>query len=67
MFGDEEAALAEEEPDAFRFDREGFGWRGRIAGYDEVSRVRRERLRSIGSCSFFEPMDALAGLGALPL
>ena len=46
--------------------REGFGWRGRIAGYDEVARVRRERLRSIGSCSFFEPVDALAGLGALP-
>lgn len=67
VFGDEEDALTEEEPDAFRLDRDGFGWRGRVAGSDEISRARREGLRSIGSCSFFEPMGALEELGALPL
>jgi hypothetical protein len=67
IFGDEEDALAEEEPDAFRLSRDGFGWRGRIAVAHEISRARRERLRSIGSCSFFEPMEALEEMGALPL
>lgn len=67
VFGDEEAALADEEMDAFRLDDVGFGWRGRIAGSDELRRARRQRLRSIGSCSFFEPMEELEALGALPL
>lgn len=59
LLEEEEDALAEEEPDAFRLDRDGFGWRGRVAGGDEISRARSERLRSIGSCSFVEPMGVL--------
>jgi hypothetical protein len=67
VFGDEEAALADEEHDAFRLDGAGFGWRGRVAGADEISVARRERLRSVGSCSFFEPMEELASLGVVEL
>jgi hypothetical protein len=66
VFGDEEAALADEEPDAFRLLGDGFGWRGRVAGAVELAAARRERLRSIGSCSFFEPIEELEALGALP-
>lgn len=66
VFEDEEGALAEEEPDAFRLDGEMFGWRGRLAGPDELRRARKERLRAIGSCSFFEPVEELEALGVMP-
>jgi hypothetical protein len=67
VFGDEDDALGEEEADAFRLGPDGFGWRGRVATGDEIVRVRRERLRSIGSCSFFEPIAALEEIGSLAL
>ncbi len=65
VFGDEDDALGEEEADAFRLGSDGFGWRGRVATGDEIVRARRERLRSIGSCSFFEPIAALEEIGSL--
>jgi hypothetical protein len=65
VFGDEEDALAEEEPDAFRLAADAFGWRGRLAGPEEIARARRERFHSVGSCSFFEPVDELERLGVL--
>jgi hypothetical protein len=34
---------------------------------DELARARRQRLQSIGSCSFFEPVEELEALGVLPL
>lgn len=40
-------------------------WGGREAGPDELARVRREQLVSVGSCSFFEPVDDLQELGIL--
>jgi hypothetical protein len=64
VFGDEEAALAEDDPGAFSLG-ESFAWRGREAGPDEVARVRRELFTSIGSCSFFEPVGELQALGLL--
>ncbi len=67
VFGDEEAALAEEDPGAFALAADGFSWRGRRAGASEVGRARREGLHSIGSCSFFEPVEELRALGVLPL
>ena len=45
--------------------REALRWRGREAGPDELARVRREQLVSIGSCSFFEPVEDLQELGIL--
>ncbi len=66
VFGDEEDALAESDPEAFELDAAGFAWRGRRAHPDELVRARRERLHSIGSCSFFEPVEELEQLGMLP-
>jgi len=67
LFCDEERALAERDPEAFRLDRDGFRWRDCEAGPGEIAHARRERLRSIGSCSFFEPAEELEALGILPL
>lgn len=66
VFGDEEAALEETDTAAFRLDAESFAWRKRDAGPDELARARSERLSSIGSCSFFEPVAELEALGMLP-
>ncbi len=66
VFGDEEAALEETDAAAFRLDAESFSWRERQAGPWELARARSELLWSIGSCSFFEPVDELEALGMLP-
>jgi hypothetical protein len=63
VFGDEERALAEEDATAFGLDAEGFRWRERVAGAAALAAVRRGRLHSIGSCSFFEPVEELEALG----
>ncbi len=65
VFGEEEAALREDEASAFGLDVEAFRWRDRSAGAAELDRARRERLCSIGSCSFFEPIEELGALAAL--
>ena len=64
--GDEEAALTEADSSAFGLDAGSFVWRDRSASADELARVRRDVLHSIGSCSFFEPVDELLALGMLP-
>jgi hypothetical protein len=46
-------------------DSEALRWNGRTAGAEELERVRRERFVAVGSCSFFEPVDDLRGLGVL--
>jgi predicted transcriptional regulator len=65
--GDEEQALAESDAGAFVIDSSTLAWRGRSASPDELVRVRHELFRSIGSCSFFEPVEELETLGVLPL
>jgi hypothetical protein len=65
VFGDEEAALEDEDPDAFSVTGDAFTWRDRSAGADDIARVRRELFVSFGSCSAREPIDGLAGLGLL--
>jgi len=67
VFGDEEAALAESDPEAFALDADSFSWRGEQARSAELVQARHERLHSIGSCSFFEPVEELEKLGILPL
>ena len=64
--GDEEGALAEDDPSAFALDNGSFAWGERSASPEELVGVRRHVLHSIGSCSFFEPVDELASLGMLP-
>jgi hypothetical protein len=66
VFGDEEEALSERDPAAFAADEGAFRWRDRAATPSEVAAARRRGLRSVGSCSFFEPVDELAALGLLP-
>jgi hypothetical protein len=64
--GDEEAALGETDAAAFGLDAHAFSWRERQATGAELGRVRRERLHSIGSCNFFEPVEELEALGMVP-
>jgi len=63
VFGEEETALADDDPDAFALDSSAFRWRGRSAGAEDLSASRRARFHSIGSCSFFEPVEALEAMG----
>jgi hypothetical protein len=62
--GDEEAALAEEDADAFRLDGDAFRWRDRAASAPDIERGR-ELFVAFGSCSFSEPVDDLRALGLL--
>ena len=64
--GDEDAALAETERDAFGLDAAAFSWRDRSASGEEIARARHGLFHSIGSCSFFEPVEELEALGMLP-
>jgi hypothetical protein len=64
VFGDEEEALRERSP-AFALDAASFRWRDREAPPARVADVRASLFHSIGSCSFFEPVEELEGLGIL--
>jgi hypothetical protein len=64
VFGDEEAALSEEDPTAFRVEGGAFRWRDRTASAADVERGR-ELFVAFGSCSFDEPVDDLLRLGLL--
>ncbi len=65
VFGDEEEALADEDPESFAVSAESFRWRERTAGAYEVGQAR-ELFVSFGSCSAQEPIDGLQALGMLP-
>ena len=68
MFADSaEEALDEPDAAAFALSAESFAWRDRSAAAHEVARARGGQLHSIGSCSFFEPVEGLEALGVLPL
>jgi hypothetical protein len=67
VFGDEETALAERDPQAFRLDEDAFRWRGRSAGIEELERIRREAFVGLGSCSVADPIEELTALGILPV
>jgi hypothetical protein len=58
---DDSAALSE----TVQLGPGGLRWRDRVAGSDELERVRREQLVAVGSCSFSEPVDDLRQLGVL--
>jgi hypothetical protein len=64
VFGDEEEALQERSP-AFALDAASFRWRDREALPARLADVRGSLFHSIGTCSFFEPVEELEGLGVL--
>ena len=64
VFGDEEEALADEDPGSFAVSPDSFRWRERTAGVNEIAESR-ELFVSFGSCSAQEPIDGLRALGLL--
>ena len=61
-----EEALDEQDPAAFTVDAERFAWSGGLeGGAAAIARMRQERFRSFGSCSFAEPVDELRALAIL--
>jgi hypothetical protein len=64
VFGDEEEALREQ-PRAFALDADSFRWRDREALPTRLADLRASLFHSIGSCSFFEPVEELEQLGIL--
>src|SRR5262249_54564617 len=64
VFGDEEEALREGQP-AFALDADSFRWRDREAKPGRLADVRASLFHSIGTCSFFEPVEELDALGIL--
>jgi hypothetical protein len=64
VFGNEEGALREGSP-AFALDASSFRWRDQEASPAKLADVRASLLHSIGTCSFFEPVEELEQLGIL--
>ena len=64
VFGNEEEALRERPP-AFALDASSFRWRDQEALPARLADVRVSLFHSVGTCSFFEPVEELAGLGIL--
>jgi hypothetical protein len=65
VFGDEEDALAAGEG-SFELDARSFRWDTREADAIALRLVRGTLFHSIGSCSFFEPVEELRARGMLP-
>jgi hypothetical protein len=65
VFGDENALL-EDDPAALEVSPRGLRWGSRNASTADVA-LARQRFHSIGTCSFFEPVEELETLGILPL
>jgi hypothetical protein len=64
VFGNEEEALREAAP-AFALDAASFRWRDREALPARLADVRASLFHSVGTCSFFEPVEELERLGIL--
>jgi hypothetical protein len=55
----------QEKPPAFALDAASFRWRDREALPSRLADVRGSLFHSIGTCSFFEPVEELEQLGML--
>ena len=64
VFGNEEEALRERPP-AFALGAESFRWRDQEALPARLADVRASFFHSIGTCSFFEPVEELEKLEVL--
>ncbi len=51
-----EALLDDDRPEAFKFGGRAGSWLNAVVTYGEVAEGRRQLLRSVGSCSFEEPV-----------
>jgi hypothetical protein len=58
-----EALLDDDRPEVFKFGGRAGSWLNVVVTYTEIAHARRVLLRSIGSCSFDEPVSELAALG----
>ena len=63
---DAQRALEVHDPREFTLDEEAIGWRGRTFTAAACADTRTHLLRSVGSCSFEEPVADLRALGWLP-
>jgi len=61
------AVVADDDPEAFTFDRSGLRWRDHLATAADLQAARSGLFVGYGSCSFDEPVDDLTGLGVLPV
>src|SRR5436190_886868 len=64
VFGNEEEALRERPP-AFALGAESFRWRDQEALPARLADARASLFHSIGTCSFFEPVEELEKLEVL--
>ncbi len=63
---DAQRALEARDPREFSLDEHGIGWEGHAFSADACADTRTHLLRSVGSCSFEEPLADLRALGWLP-
>jgi len=61
-----EPVLEERDPHAFGMDRDGIRWRDTLMSNEQCAEARAHLLRSVGSCSFEEPIADLRALGWWP-
>ena len=57
-----EACLDEDRPEAFKLSGRAGSWLNGVVTYSELSHARRSLLRSVGSCSFDEPVAEIDAL-----
>jgi hypothetical protein len=58
-----EALLDDDRPEVFKFGGRAGSWLNAVVTYTEIAHARRVLLRSVGSCSFAEPVSELIALG----
>ena len=58
-----EALLDDDRPEVFKFGGRAGSWLNAVLTYGEFADARERVLRSVGSCSFDEPVQELQGLG----
>ncbi len=58
-----EALLDDYRPESFKFGGRAGSWLNAVVTYSEIAHARRALLRSVGSCSFEEPVSELTALG----
>ena len=57
------ALLDERHPEAFVWDDAGLTWSGRTIPTQQIRDLRRERVTTVGSCSFDDPREDLRRIG----